>query len=843
MSRRRRFAAASLALAALAWIGWRAVRLGAGSPARELEASTWTESTRVLARDGRLLGERRSASGLLGRHTPLALVSPRLVDATLVSEDRHFHAHDGIDRAALVRALVQNVTRRHVVQGGSTLTSQLVKRLDHRGIAHRRTLPVKLLEMARAQNLEAELDKPRILEAYLDHLDYGHGLAGPEAAAQGYFGSSAADLSLAQAALLAVLPRAPSALDPYRHLDRAVRRQRALLQRMRAVGVIDDDSLARALAEPLRVKPRSEPSLVAPHVVLSAARAREREVTTTLDFDLQRDVEGIVRGHAGGLRARGAGSVAALVVDNATGEVLAEVGSADYFDVARAGAVDLVRVRRQAGSTLKPVLYAHAFERGLSPTAALPDVPTELGATGAVYAPDNFDGHFVGPVSAREALGGSLNVPAVRLTTEMGAKEAVDVLRRSGLELAGGAERYGVSIALGSAEVSPWELAGVYATLARGGTRVALTDRRDPSKDPSPGGPAGGPAGEGGVALEGERVLREAEVALVTDALADSLARVRGLHARGPFELPFPTALKTGTSTGYRDAWTAGYTRERTVVVWVGNASGASTDRLTGASGAGPVFFDVMKRAMRDVGTRKALVARDLLEEAEVCPLSGEAPGEACPDRVTRRFARGRSPTHACSMHRHAGPRARTRDFTGRSEDRKDLRDAAATGTGDPQIACVSRQSPLRDRTIVVLPDVYARFLGERAPGAPGLDAHGMGWFLASRTPGCSEGVDLAADAREARDARVVLVKPRPGAVLHVDAVPSSADAFEVVASTEGLPADIRLDVLVDGELRTSLTPPYRAMVPVAIGEHAVEVRPSDPRVRGRLARAGILVR
>jgi penicillin-binding protein 1C len=369
----------------------------------------------------------------------------------------------------------------------------------------------------------------------------------------------------------------------------------------------------------------------------------------------------------------------------------------------------------------------------------------------------------------------------------MGAREAVAVLRRSGLELKDGAEKYGVSIALGSAEVSPAELADAYAMLARGGER------------------------------HGERVFDPTAVALVVDALSDPLARVRGLHARGPFELPFPVAVKTGTSTGFRDAWTAGFTHERTVVVWVGNASGAPTNRVTGASGAGPIFFDVMRRAMRDVGSRAALADAALTEESAVCALSGERPGDACPDRVERRFARGHVPDGTCKMHRHA--RARL------------------AAPGDVPFACAATG----DKTIVVLPEAYGRFLGERAPGAPGMDAHGLGWFLESKVPGCES--ESASPAAGPGGPRVVLVRPHPGAVFHADEAPVGADVFEVVAATEGMPDATALEVLVDGQVRASLAPPYKGLVAITRGEHYVEVRPRDAKVMGRVARAEISVR
>lgn len=797
MTRRRRLLLCVALVAAVLWLGWRGVRASVGSPRSELEdAARRAEATRVLARDGRVLGERPSPAGLRGRFVTLEEISPRLVKATIASEDKSFFRHDGVDRLAMLRALFGNIRHGRIVSGGSTITAQLVKRLDHPGRPAPRTFARKLVETARAQNLEAEIDKRAILEAYFAQLDYGRGLVGPEAASRAYFGVPARELSLAQAALLAVLPRAPSALDPYRHLERATLRQKALLRAMYARGDIDEGELARALAEPIVLQPRRAAPLLAPHVVLAAQSARTTESTirTTLDFDLQRDVEAITRAHAPRLRERGAGSVAVVVLD-ASGEVLAEVGSADYFDRRSKGAVDLVRAKRQAGSTLKPFVYARAFERGLSPMAVLPDVPTELGTTGAVYAPDNFDGTFSGPISAREALAGSLNVPAVRLATEIGAKDVVETLRRTGLSLTGGAARFGVSIALGSGEVTPLELAEAYLVLARGGEHVAVRDR----------------------ALSGETavpsdVLDKAAVALVSDALSDPLARVRGLHARGPFELELPVALKTGTSTGFRDAWTAGYTRERVVVVWAGNADGTPTDRLTGAMGAGPVFTEVMRRAMRDVVVRAPLVDPSFVESAEVCPLSGERASEPCGEHVTRLFPRGHVPEGTCKMHRHARPRA--------------------ARAGEPPVSC----DPGGSTTVVVLPPAFARFLDERPLGAPGSDAHGTPWYLASRVPGCEE-------TSSAEPSRVVLEKPRHGAVVRTGGDHPEADVVEVVASTSGLPRGMPLDVVVDGVVKATLGEARRAHVPISRGDHDLEVRPRDPAVVARIARASISVR
>lgn len=792
LRRLRAGAFVSVAAFVLAWAGWRIFRLQAGAPS--LDDLSWATSTRVLSRDGRILGERASDLGLRGRAGTLDEAGDRLVTATIASEDRHFWTHDGVDRSALVRAVVSLVRHRKLVSGGSTLTQQLVKRVDHQGRARPRTLRNKLLEIARAENLEATTDKKRILQAYLDRLDYGRGHAGPESAAEGYFGVHAKDLSLAQAAFLAVLPRAPSALDPYRHRDRAVVRQRALLVRMRELGVASAADVERALAEPLELRDANAPRpFVAPHVVLARANSRgPREVRTTLDFDLQRDVEAMVKAHAPRLRTRGARNAAVVVVDPATGDVLAEVGNVDWSDASIAGAVDIVRAKRQPGSTLKPFVYARAFERGVSPMEMLADVPTDFGATGATYAPDNFDGTFVGPVSAREALAGSLNVPAVKLAADLGANEVVGTLRAAGLALPQGAQRYGLSIALGSGEVTLLELAEAYTTLARGGEHVLVHDKPMNRQIPN-------------------RVFDAGAAAAIADTLSDPIARVRGLRTRGPFELPFPTAVKTGTSTAFRDGWTAGYTKERVVVVWTGNADGSATEKLTGAVGAGPLFFDVMKRAMRDVANRAPLVDKALMEEVEVCPLTGHRAGPACTDHVHRAFPKGHAPKHACTMHTFASPRV--------------------APPREPPFRCDAHGS----QRIVVLPPAFNRWLGDRPLGAPGSDVHGTPWFAAGTVPGCA--------TPSGEEPRIVVLEPRNGAVVPSDRTQHGTDAVDVSVETRGLPHGEPLEIVVDGRLAMRLPAPYHARVAIERGDHLLEVRPADTQRAAILGRASISVR
>lgn len=781
-------AAGALVLSGAAFYGcWRAYRASAGEPSVLLD-ETWHEGTRVLDRQGRLLRELPGPSGNRGRTTALADMGERIVLATIVSEDRGFYEHEGVDPIAVARAATQNVTHGRLVSGASTITQQLVKLLDHEGKPHPRGLAEKLREAARAQNLEDVAPKDRILEAYLNRLSYGHGLVGPEAAAQGYFGVPATELSWARAAFLAVLPRAPSFLDPYAHPERVLVRQRALLAALHEDGVLDRASLDRALAETVTVRPLARPFL-APHFV-EALRAGLGEgdagaaIVSTLDLDLQRDTEGMTRTHLAAIEDHGARNAAVLVIDNATGDVLAYAGSADFSNERIQGQVDMIQALRQPGSTLKPFFYELAFERGHDGEEMLADVPTTFGETSRrTYAPLNFAGTFEGPVSAREALAGSLNVPVVRLLAEIGPEDALGRLRELGFaSLDRDASHYGLSLALGSGEVRLQEVAAAYVALARGGEAVPLRVR---ATDPEP---------------QGRRVMPAEMAASIAEILADPLARVRGLHGLGPFDPGFPVAVKTGTSAGFRDALCAGFTRERTVVVWVGNADGSPTRELTGATGAGPLFADVMRRAMADVPSRAPLFDPTLLEDAEVCPLSGRRPGDACPDRAHRRFARGHAPKESCAVH---------------------VRVTAAEGvSGRAPWRC----DPAGEKTIALLPEVFADWLRGEAPGAPGRDPFGIPWYAVGSVPGCTKTTD--------EPPIVQITSPAPGSVFVASSRPAGARrAIEVRASVRSgsgrQPSAV--DFFLDGKVVARSSWPYTARIDPGPGEHEIVAMPADP--------------
>jgi penicillin-binding protein 1C len=791
-----RLSLGTVATCALTCGAWSLVRAQVGDPTDRL-ADGWHAGHRVLDREGRLLRELTSDTGVRGQPLELEAIGPRLVQATLTSEDAQFFAHGGVDGRAIARATAQNIRHRRMVSGASTITQQLVKLLDSRGSPHLRGLLEKLSEAARAQNLEQALSKPQILREYLNRLPYGNGLVGPEAAARAYFGVASKDLSWAQAAHLAVLPRAPSFLDPYDHPERVALRQRALLVALHEAGHLSAQELRRAQDEPIVLRPLTRP-FHAPHLV-EALLAEDKlspgtSTITTLDLGLQRAVEGLTRTHLASIAERGGGDAAVIVVDNASGEVLAYVGSADFHDVAIAGQVDMARARRQPGSTLKPFVYALAFAAGHSAAEMTADVETTFAEPGGVYVPKNFDGGLEGPIPLREALAGSLNIPAVRLAAEQGAQKLLDLLHRLGMtSLDERAEHYGLALALGSGEVELRELAAAYATLARGGAYAPL--RFTVADTASLAQPA-----------STTPVIDPAVAAMVSEVLADPLARVRGLHGRGPFTMPYPVAVKTGTSSGYRDTWTVGYTRERTVAVWLGNADSAPMDRLTGASGAGPLFADVMTRAMQDVPQRAPLWDAGLLVSAEVCPLSGLPAGPACDERVERNFLADHLPHGTCELHVHV--------------------------RRDPRAPSGLRCDPEGREVAVVLPPVFDVWLAERAAVGASPDPFGRPWLPRARVPGCA--------APGAAVPVVRLVAPAPGSVYAMGLSRAESQTIELraelVAGGESAARTLgALEFVVDGRVAGRSDWPYQLRIPATPGDHEVLARPADGRLAARL--------
>ena len=608
-------------------------------------------STEIVDRHGIPLYEALSDRGQRNRRMDPARLPENLVRATLAAEDARFFRHPGIDPMAIARAAWHDLRARRMVEGGSTITQQTVKILTGR----RRTAAGKAREMLMALRLEHRLGKREILALYLSVAPYGNQLTGAEAASRAYFGCDAADLTPAQAALLAGLPQQPSALDPYRHLARALARQGVVLDRMERRGLLSAAEARRARAERLRIVPAVR-AFTAPHFLERALRAAgeqaPRRIETTLDAALQDEVVGIVSMHRRRLEEHGARHVAVAVLDNTSGEWLAWEGSGDYDDDANGGRIDGVVAPRQPGSALKPFTYALAFERGFTPATVLPDLPAHFSTAepGVLYSPRNYDGQFHGPLRARLALAGSENVPAVWTLSRVGVPDLLRLLRRAGFStLDQTAGHYGFALTMGGAEVRLDELVAAYSALARGGlwrppllvSRVvrdgAVTAPRRPEDEP----------------------LMSARSAFwVTDILSDRDARAWVFGAGSSLDFPFPVAVKTGTSQAYRDNWTVGYTRAVTVGVWVGNFDRAPLRNSSGVTGAAPIFHDVLLAAERRVSGRlpaatdpPLAVPVAGLARRTICALSGREATSACPRLETEWLPSGELPS--CRWHRH----------------------------------------------------------------------------------------------------------------------------------------------------------------------------------------------
>ncbi|HET7619207.1 MAG TPA: penicillin-binding protein 1C [Vicinamibacterales bacterium] len=630
-------AIAVLAIAAAVWL-----RCGPVDP-KLLDAVDAT-STTVLDRHGVVLYEALSDGGTrVERMLPDAL-PPTVVAATIAAEDRRFWRHPGIDPFAILRAMRHNIMERHVVEGGSTITQQVAKLLiQRRDGVQPRSVRAKLREAILAIRLEHRFDKRELLAMYLNLAAYGNNIAGLARASRAYFGVTPGMLTPAQAAYLAGLPQRPASFNPWRDPTLAMSRQRAILRRMRGMDALTDEQLAAATNERLAFRSGSSPFL-APHfvemVLADAGSPRPRTITTTLDAELQRDVEGIIDAQRPVLDAHGAANVAVVVLDNRRGEWIAWEGSGDYFDARHGGTINGPVVPRQPGSALKPFTYALAFEQGGSPATVLPDIPSAFPTAeeGVVYTPRNYDGRYRGPLLARAALAGSENVPAVALASELGVPTLIRFLARAGLTTFDrNAAYYGVGVTLGNAEVRLDELVAAYAAFARGGVW------RKPAVI------------AGNASREDRRIMSPRTAFWITDILSDDEARAYAFGRGSALEFPFPVAAKTGTSQAYHDNWTIGYTRDVTVGVWVGNFDRAPLRDSSGVTGAGPIFHAVMLAAERrfdpSFSAHHDIVAVPAdTERVAICALSGERANPWCPSRIREWVPAGADPV-PCSWH------------------------------------------------------------------------------------------------------------------------------------------------------------------------------------------------
>jgi penicillin-binding protein 1C len=593
-------------------------------------AARIASSTAVVAADGRLLRLTMARDQQYRLWTPLEGVSPEFVDALLLHEDQHFYDHVGVNPIALVRAASATYSG-GMRQGGSTITMQLARLLY--GL-NTRTVGGKLKQMALAVGLELRYSKHDLLEAHINLLPYGGDVQGIGAASQIYFGKNPSQLALNEALTLVLIPQAPSTRSPLAATEPAsltAARRRLFVQWQASHPQASDQSGLMAL--PLHYNSSRELPFEAPHftgLILGSRIRNAPIIQTTLDLNQQHLVERILQGYIREQQRLGVQNAAALLVDTRDMGVRAMVGSARFSDESISGQVNGTTAKRSPGSALKPFIYALGIDQGLiHPLTMLKDAPTSFGA----YSPENFDGRFVGPLSATEALVRSRNVPAVALSARLAQPNFYQFLRDAGIAHMASEHHYGLSLALGGGEVTMEETAALYAMLANGGMLHPLRHRVNDRE------------------TVGTQLLSE-QAAFLTTAMLQENPRpdAQAVRARGNLRV----AWKTGTSWGFRDAWTAGIFGHYVLVIWVGNFDSTSNPAFVGIQSAAPLFFRIFDALHAAEPTMSDLALRPPpgVTQVAVCAASGDLPNAECPQTALTWFIPGKSPIRISDVHR-----------------------------------------------------------------------------------------------------------------------------------------------------------------------------------------------
>ncbi len=756
-------------------------------------------STRLLDRHGRVLELWTGAAGTRHRPVTLAKVARNLVLATLALEDQRFWQHPGVDVFATSRAAWQNLRAGRVVSGASTLTQQLCKWLDPRP----RTLGDKAMEAIQAVQLEGVLTKDEILELYLSYAPYGGLQRGVEQASLAWLGKAPADVTLAEAAWLAVLPRSPSRLDPARDPAAALPDQRALLQKMRGLGWISEADLTTALAQPIRLVEdptrHRAPHLAAwigdhlPGVLLD----RPRAIRTTIDADLCEAAATRARAHLATLADRHVGNAAIVAIDNDSGEVRVMVGSTSYSDAGHLGANNGAVALRQPGSTIKAFTYAAAFADADSPATLLPDLEAVYATPAGAWIPRNYGETLHGPVRARVALASSLNLPAVYLAQHIGLDKLQRTLAEAGLvSLSRDESHYGLGLTLGDGEVSLLELTNAFSLLGRMGRYrpARLIDEVVGWQGESARPPL----------LDERQVLPPAAVWQILDVLSDPDARALSFQRGGPLETPFQMAAKTGTSKGFRDNWAIGVTTRYTVGVWVGNFDGSAMRDVSGVTGAAPLLREVMVLLHGEHPPPPFERPEGLLRTA-ICPVSGLVATSQC-GAATSEWLRPEQVPGPCTWHGQA---------------RIDRRNGLLAGP-----TCPPEQVELRHG--IAAPGQYAEWASKQ-----------QGWLPTAYSPLCP----AAATAPKAGALQVRVVQPADGASLLLDPHTHPRDR-QIGLRAEVSDAAARLTWYVDGQAvgRPSGAEAQVLWTPLA-GDHTITVEASLPGSVTAQGRARVRVR
>src|SRR6266446_3540489 len=595
----------------------------------------------VRDRNGKLLRVTLSADQKFRIWTPLAEVSPDLIDATLRYEDKYYAHHPGVNPLALARCALDLLRFHRVTAGGSTITMQLARLRFH---LHTRNISGKLEQIIRSVELERHYSKNEILEAYLNLAPYGRNIEGAGAASQIYFDKPASKLSRPEAVALSVIPQSPTRRAL--HIDRD--NHSINLAQSNWYDRAKIDSNAEFSMRDFQPRMQTEQKFFAPHFVqqvLESSHGRD-QIITTLDFEKQRAIQRRVTGYIASNRNRSIENAAVLLVDTRTMDVLAQVGSADFNNAAINGQVDGTRSPRSPGSTLKPFVYALALEQGLiHPLSILADAPRSFGE----YNPENFDRDFLGPIRACDALARSRNVPAVELTSHLAHPTLYQFLKSAGVPLSKPESFYGLALPLGSAEVSMQDLVRLYSALANNGELKPLSHIRLDADDTYEL-PQNSTALNGQVS--GKRIL-STETAFLTLEMLGNVPRPEMNCADGSHSAP--VYWKTGTSHGFRDAWSIAVFDHYVLGVWVGNFDGRANPAFVGRTAAAPLLFqiiDSLRSTWPEPNSPHLPPPGANLKRVEFCALSGDLPNAFCTQHVEGWFIPGMSPIKTCDVHR-----------------------------------------------------------------------------------------------------------------------------------------------------------------------------------------------
>ena len=613
-------------------------------------------TTRILSRDSEVLfkiyeDENRTL-------VKLSDIPQHLIDATIATEDKNFYYHRGFSIQGIIRAAIANRQDNSIQQGGSTITQQLVK---NRLLSRERTIQRKLRELVLSISVEFKFSKDDILEMYFNQVPYGGSAYGVEEAAQRYFGKNVTQLNLAESTMLAGLPAAPSVYSPFAVPELAKRRQKEVLQRMVDDEYLDQTQADAAYNQSLNFQHDSI-DISAPHFVFyikqllaqqygeAAINQGGLEVTTTLNLELQQAAQKIVTDEVNKLKPLRVNNGAALVTNPKTGEILAMVGSKDYFDFEHDGQVNVTLRSRQPGSSIKPLTYAIALENGKSPSSIIDDSPITYRSLGSPpYSPKNYDGKFHGKVTLRESLASSYNVPAVKTLAEIGVSNMLDKAELMGIDTWQDRSRFGLSLTLGGGEVKMTDMAELYSSFANQGKTTSLNPileiknykgeilYRNTCVLDNKGCPQ-------------NKTLSPKVAYQISDILSDNQARTPAFGPRSVLHIPNQqVAVKTGTTNNLRDNWTIGYTTDYLTAVWVGNNDNLPMSYVaSGITGASPIWNNIM-RLLLDEDNPHTFPTPAGLIKVKICATTGTLPCAKCPVIKEELFVPGTEPQKACS--------------------------------------------------------------------------------------------------------------------------------------------------------------------------------------------------